>query len=68
MRTILIMINEMKTHSLPINSSTKIEPLDTGRPLPAEKLLNLNGYVQIAFKGQIYTLRQTRNDKLILTK
>lgn len=57
----------MNSHNL-ISSAAKQEPLDTLRPLPAEKLLNPNGYVQIAFKGQIYTLRQTRNDKLILTK
>lgn len=42
--------------------------LDAMQPIPAEKLLNKLGAVQIVFKGQIYTLRQTRNDKLILTK
>lgn len=36
--------------------------------LSADRLLIPNGFVQIEFKGQIYTLRQTRNDKLILTK
>lgn len=38
------------------------------RPLPAEMLLDESGQLRIAFKGQIYILRQTRNDKLILTK
>lgn len=38
------------------------------RPLPVEMLLNESGQLRLAFKGQIYTLRQTRNDKLILTK
>jgi len=41
---------------------------DAMRPIPAERLLSEQGSIQIAFKGQIYTLRQTRNDKLILTK
>lgn len=41
---------------------------DSKKPLPADSLLGSLGYVQIAFKGQIYILRQTRNDKLILTK
>lgn len=46
----------------------KLVSFDMQRPLPADKLLSRQGSVQIAFKGQIYTLRQTRNDKLILTK
>jgi hemin uptake protein HemP len=41
---------------------------DVPHPLQADQLLKEQGYVLIAFKGQIYTLRQTRNDKLILTK
>jgi hemin uptake protein HemP len=41
---------------------------DLSHPLPAERLLAHEAQVKIAFKGQIYTLRQTRNDKLILTK
>lgn len=45
-----------------------VEVFDLKNPLPADRLLSRNGYVHIAFKGQIYTLRQTRNDKLILTK
>lgn len=45
-----------------------VEAFDLRNPLPADRLLSHLGYVHIAFKGQIYTLRQTRNDKLILTK
>lgn len=41
---------------------------DPGQPIPAERLLAHQDKVQIEFKGQIYILRQTRNDKLILTK
>jgi hemin uptake protein HemP len=41
---------------------------DPGQPIPAERLLADQDTVQIEYKGQIYTLRQTRNDKLILTK
>jgi hemin uptake protein HemP len=41
---------------------------DLSKPLPAERLFGQQAQVQIAYKGQIYTLRQTRNDKLILTK
>ena len=37
-------------------------------PIPAEQLLASQDKVQISFKGQIYTLSLTRNDKLILTK
>ena len=37
-------------------------------PIPAERLLASQDKVQISFKGQIYTLSLTRNDKLILTK
>lgn len=45
-----------------------VEAFDIKNPLPADRLLSHLGYVHIAFKGKIYTLRQTRNDKLILTK
>ncbi len=45
-----------------------VEAFDLRNPLPVDRLLSHLGYVHIAFKGQIYTLRQTRNDKLILTK
>jgi len=44
------------------------EIFDLSKPLPAERLFGQQAQVQIAYKGQIYTLRQTRNDKLILTK
>lgn len=42
--------------------------LDLTRPILAERLLANQSRVQIMFKGHIYTLSQTRNDKLILTK
>lgn len=42
--------------------------LDLSGPIPAERLLASQDKVQISFKGQIYTLSLTRNDKLILTK
>lgn len=42
--------------------------LDLARPLPAEQLLAHEGHVRIEYRGQIYTLSQTRNGKLILTK
>jgi len=51
-----------------VHEKERIESFDLRRPLPADQLLTAQGYVLIAFKGQIYTLRQTRNDKLILTK
>ncbi|NWG38627.1 MAG: hemin uptake protein HemP [Hydrogenophilaceae bacterium] len=57
----------MKSDSL-AQEITDRESFDMRRPLPADQLLKEQGYVLIAFKGQIYTLRQTRNDKLILTK
>jgi hemin uptake protein HemP len=41
---------------------------DLARPIPAERLLVDRDKIQIEYKGQIYTLRQTRNEKLILTK
>ena len=45
-----------------------LAPFDLSRPIPAERLLANQDRVRIEFKGQIYTLSQTRNDKLILTK
>jgi hemin uptake protein HemP len=57
----------MKSKSL-TDEKARIEFFDLRHPLPADRLLTAQGYVLIDFKGQIYTLRQTRNDKLILTK
>ncbi len=57
------MKSEASTHE-----KSRIESFDLRCPLPADRLLTAQGFVRIAFKGQIYTLRQTRNDKLILTK
>lgn len=51
-----------------IPAGSRIEMFDLAKPLPAERLLATHGQVQIAFKEKIYTLSQTRNDKLILTK
>ncbi len=51
-----------------VQEKARVESFDLERPLPADRLLTPQGYVQISFKGHIYTLRQTRNDKLILTK
>lgn len=51
-----------------MTNKARYESFDLAQPLPADRLLALQGFVQIVFKGQIYTLRQTRNDKLILTK
>jgi hemin uptake protein HemP len=51
-----------------MTSKARYESFDLTEPLPADRLLMPLGYVQIMFKGQLYTLRQTRNDKLILTK
>jgi hemin uptake protein HemP len=57
----------MKSESV-VRGKVRVESFDLEQPLPADRLLTPQGYVQISFKGQIYTLRQTRNDKLILTK
>jgi hemin uptake protein HemP len=51
-----------------VSGKSGAETFDPAKPLQAEQLLAPHGQVQIAFKGQIYTLSQTRNDKLILTK
>lgn len=58
---------KMKSETL-TQEKARTESFDLRRPLLADQLLTAQGYVLIAFKGQIYTLRQTRNDKLILTK
>jgi hemin uptake protein HemP len=50
------------------STSANLVALDLSRPIPAERLLADQDKVQIEYKGQIYMLRQTRNDKLILTK
>ena len=42
--------------------------LDFSGPIPAERLFAQQDRVQIVFRGQIYTLSLTRNQKLILTK
>lgn len=42
--------------------------LNLAHPLPAEQLLANEGHVRIEYRGQIYTLSQTRSGKLILTK
>ncbi len=38
------------------------------RTVHADDLLGDNGLLHIEHRGQLYTLRLTRNDKLILTK
>lgn len=38
------------------------------QPLPARKLFGTGREVEIEFRGEVYRLRITRNDKLILTK
>lgn len=67
MRTIIICINEMEKEPQSEWTSRQVS-LDLARPLPAEQLLADEGHVRIEYKGQIYTLSQTRNGKLILTK
>ena len=42
--------------------------LDSSAPIPAERLFAHQDRVQIVFRGQVYTLSLTRNQKLILTK
>lgn len=68
MLTILIYIDGPMKEIISLSGKSGIETFDLARPLPADRLLAPHGQVQIAFKGQIYTLSQTRNDKLILTK
>lgn len=43
-------------------------PPESPAQVSAERLLAPGGCVRISYKGQIYTLRGTRNGKLILTK
>jgi hemin uptake protein HemP len=46
-------------------SATSVEEIAT---IEAATLLGARGLVHIVHAGQIYTLRVTRNDRLILTK
>lgn len=57
----------MKEQSLS-RSEICAAPLRPAEPIPAEQLFASQDKVRISFKGQIYTLSLTRNDKLILTK
>jgi len=41
---------------------------DKPQPLAASELFGGSREVEIEFRGQVYRLRITRNDKLILTK
>lgn len=57
----------MKEQSLS-RSEICAAPLRPAEPIPAEQLFASQDKVRISFKGQVYTLSLTRNDKLILTK
>ena len=48
----------------------KPRPVDAkqGAPLPAQILFRGRREIEIEFQGEIYRLRITRNQKLILTK
>lgn len=52
----------------PLHPGRREITLDFSGPIPAERLFAHQDRVQIVFRGQIYTLSQTRNQKLILTK
>lgn len=49
----------------PKRSAASAEDIPT---IEAAELLGARGLVHIAHAGQVYTLRVTRNDRLILTK
>jgi len=44
------------------------ETTETTRRLQAREMLGPKGVVQIEHEGEVYTLRLTRNNRLILTK
>ena len=50
---------------MPIKSD---ETSERTRPLQAREMLGPKGVVQIEHEGEVYTLRLTRNNRLILTK
>lgn len=54
------------------NGNPPARPLDGGegkvRTLEARQLLGAGRVVRIDHEGEVYTLRLTRNNKLILTK
>lgn len=52
----------------PLHPGKREMTLDFSGPIPAEQLFAHQDRVQIVFRGQIYTLSLTRNQKLILTK
>ncbi len=69
MQTILIIIYVTAMNPSPAEPGKQGEPTPgKNHPTPAEMLLDESGQLRIALMGQIYTLRKTRNDKLILTK
>ena len=53
--------NEMKTR-------TPARTADSPKRLRAAEVLGPRGVVQIEHEGEVYTLRLTRNNRLILTK
>jgi hemin uptake protein HemP len=57
----------MKTPST-ASAEFTAKPETPAAPIPATQLLSQDGSVRISHNGQIYTLRLTRNYKLILTK
>ncbi len=57
------------TNALPDDRAGMPAPSPDATPiLDASTLLGVRGVVHIAHAGQVYTLRVTRNDRLILTK
>ena len=57
----------------PMNTKTprpsiQVKPAETVKAVSAEQLLGAARVVVIEHKGELYELRLTRNDKLILTK
>ena len=68
MGTILIPVCEKMQQHLTRGEAAGNLLFQPARPIPASQLLADRDRVQIEYRGQIYTLSQTRNGKLILTK
>ena len=56
----------MRTQEM--SSSTPVARNEAVRTLSSRTLLGERGLLHIEHEGQVYTLRWTRNDRLILTK
>ncbi|MEZ4331648.1 MAG: hemin uptake protein HemP [Myxococcota bacterium] len=55
----------------PTRSETRPTPTESSRPVRrvrASDVLGPRGLLQIEHEGEVYTLRLTRNNRLILTK